>query len=876
VTRQVPLAGGASTATEVLEREGELAALAECLEAVRRGSRGRVLFVSGESGVGKTALLRRFAHECGRSVRILWGGCDPLFTPRPLGALLAVAEDAGGELDEVVGEGVLPHEVAAALARELRARAPTVFVLEDLHWADEATLDVVRLLVRRIETVPALIVVSYRDDELAPSHPLRIVLGELTSNQAVGRLKLAALSRAAVAQLAEPYDTDADELCRKTAGNPFFVVEALAAGGDAIPDTVRDAVFARVARLSSSARWLLEAVAAVPPRAELWLLEALAGEALAALEECLTSGMLTSEPTGIAFRHELARLAVEESVAPNRRLALHRAALAALAEPPHGAPDLARLAHHAEAAGDVEAVLRFAPAAAARAASLGAHREAAAQYARALRFEDRIAPADRAQLLEDRAAECLLTDQYDEGIAALEQAIELRRALGDGVKEGDALRRLSEFFWCPGRTAESDRCAREAVARLEALPPGRELAWAYANLSWNCVSAARWDEAIALADRAVALAERLDATEISVHALAARGACGDHDQLEDALERARRAGLGEQIGRMHVVLAGVAVEQRRHSAANGYLEAGLAYCSERGLELDRLYLLALRARLELNRGRGSEAADSAASVLRIPRTSISPRIESLVVLAQVRARRGDPEVWPLLDEAWELAEPTKELPRLGPVAVARAEAAWLNADRGAVNDATDGPLALAGELQTPWLVGQLAAWRRRAGLEVEIGSEAAEPFALQLAGHPAQAAELWRRLGCPYEAALALADTGEEGPLRQAHAELQALEAAAAAAIVARRLRSLGARGLPRGPHARTRGNPGGLTGRELEVLELVADGLHNSEIAERLYLSRRTVDAHVSAILRKLDVRTRGQASVEAARLGIAPAKDT
>ena len=106
--------------------------------------------------MGKTALLRRFCEACGRSVRILWGGCDPLFTPRPLGPLLAVAESAGGELERLVGTGVLPHEVVAALARELRTRAATVFVLEDLHWADEATLDVFRLLVRRVETVPAL------------------------------------------------------------------------------------------------------------------------------------------------------------------------------------------------------------------------------------------------------------------------------------------------------------------------------------------------------------------------------------------------------------------------------------------------------------------------------------------------------------------------------------------------------------------------------------------------------------------------------------------------------------------------------------------------------------------------------------------------
>ena len=870
MAERVPVGDAARAATELLERDGELSALEMSLDRVRRTSQGRVVLVGGEAGGGKTALLRRFCEGCGRSVRILWGGCDPLFTPRPLGPLLAIADSAGGELEEVMESGVLPHEVVAALVRELQGKAPTVFVLEDVHWADEATLDALRLLARRVETVPALVVASYRDGELPRTHPLRIMIGELTTNRAVSRLKLGSLSLAAVAQLAEPHGVDAEELYRTTAGNPFFVVEVLATGDDEVPGTVRDAVLARVARVGPLAGQLLEAVSVAVPKAELWLLDSLAGEAVEALDECLTSGMLTSVPGAVVFGHELARIAVEESIAPNTRVELHGRALDALANPPRGERDLARVAYHAEAAGDSDAVLRFAPAAAAGAASVGAHREAAAQYARALRFGNGLEPAERAELLEALALECLLTDQDDEGIAALEQALELRRVVGDGLKEGDDLRRLSAFHWCPGRTAESDRYGRDAVALLEALPPGRELAWAYANLAINCLSAARWGEAVAWGQRAVELASSLCATEIELHALATIGACTDYGQLEQALERALRAGLGDQVGHIFIPLTIIAVEQRRQAEAARHLKAGIAYCSERGLELYRLYLLAFRARFDLDQGRWSQAADSAAAVLRVPFPSTRPRIESLLVLARVRARRGDPEVWPLLDEAWDLAQPTRELPRLGPVAAARAEVGWLDGDRDRVDEATAGPLELACERQAPWLVGELAAWRRRAGLDVDIAAEAAEPFALQLAGRATEAAEAWRQLGCPYEAALSLADAGEEEPLRRAHAELRTLGAAAAAAILARRLRERGARGVPRGPHPRTRENPAGLTARELEVLALLAEGRRNAQIAQQLVVSNKTVAHHVSAILRKLAVRTRGEATAEAARLGL------
>jgi DNA-binding CsgD family transcriptional regulator len=863
---------------ELLERSRHFSVLGESLAAVLSSARGSLVLVAGEAGGGKTALLRQFCDEHRSSVRVLEGACDALFTPRPLGPLLDVAQAAGGELEELVEGGGSPHEIAAALIRELAGRVPTILVLEDLHWADEATLDVLTLLARRVETVPTLVLASYRD-ELDHAHPLRLVLGHLSSTAAVSRLKIEPLSPEAVGKLAAPHGVDADQLYGKTAGNPFFVTEVLASEKEEIPPTIRDAVLVRAARLSPSAAALVEAVAVAPPQVELWLLTALAGEVIDGLDEGLMSGMLTHDRDGIAFRHELARLAVEESLPANRRLSLHLKALAALADPPAGGPDLERLAHHADAAGDGPAVLRFAPAAAARAAALGAHREAAAQYARAIRFADSLEPEDRAELLELRSHQCYLTDQLDEAIAALKSAIECYRELGDPRKEGDSLRRLADVLWFPGRTADAAEAAHEALAVLEQLPPGRELVMAYTTIAILRSTLDDSDGALLWGTRASELAQQLDDSDSLISALITIGVTelftgvpSGLDKLERSLELAERTGVPELIGRALINLVWAGTRLRRYELADRYLGRGLAYLGAHGLDLWHLFLLASRARIELDRGRWSEAADSVELVFRKRSVSTFPRNVALVVLGLVRARRGDPDSQSPLDEALALAEPTGELPRIAPVAAARAEAAWLAGDREAVNGATADALELALRRGAAWPIGELAYWRWRAGLDSQVPSGiAAEPYAVQITGDWRRAAELWTEIGCPYEAALAHADADDEDTLRQAFDELQRLGARPAATIVARRLRERGVRGVPRGPRAASRANPANLTPREVDVLALVAEGLHNAEIAERLYLAEKTVDHYVSAILRKLDVRTRAQASAEAVRLGLA-----
>jgi DNA-binding CsgD family transcriptional regulator/tetratricopeptide (TPR) repeat protein len=869
---------GRADGTGLLERSGELSRLYECGKATAELRRGQVVLVSGEAGIGKTALLRQFRASLPRRFSVLWGTCDPLFTPRPLGPLLEPAAEAGGELAMLVEGDARPHEVAGALLAELRGRAPSVLVLEDLHHADEATLDVVRLLVRRIESVATLLAVSFRDDCLHRDHPLRLVLGELPRAGVAARLELSGLSRSAVRAMAEHSPLDADALYDRTAGNPFYVTETLAAGGEVVPATVRDAVLARVARLSPGARDLLDAVAVVPQRAEVWLLEAMIDGGLGALDECLPSGVLRAEADGVVFRHELARLTIENALAPDRAVSLHRRALAAFSRPELGAPDLARLAHHAEAAGDGPAVLRYAPAAGEHAASLGAPREAQHQYLRALRFAGNLSSTERAPLLERFGQHAYLSDMRSEAADAMTEAIDTYRRAGDHIRQGDALVLRARLLSCIGRAREALQDSRDSVRVLELAPPGPELARAC-----SCLAFATMDEdpdgALVYAERAIDLAQRLGATGPLVHALnnagiirMDRGEDAGRDLLEQSIALALQDGLRTDVGRGFVNLAACLEEGHRWTDVMDVVGPGIEYCREHGLEAWTKSLHGIRAQTELALGSWDAAAETAAGILAAPRDQIlAPRLSALIVLALVRARRGDPECRPLLDEARQLAQNCGELDVLVMVAVARAEVAWLERRPELIAEETDEAFTLADRVGDGAIAGELSVWRRRGGLSTEVPAGAREHHRQLLTGDWAKAARFLRDHGCVYDAALALTDSGEPGALRQALDELQTMGARAAGAIVTRRLRELGERGIPRGPRARTRANAAGLTSRELEVLPLLAAGLRNAEIADRLIVSPKTVDHHVSSILRKLDAKTRGQASAAAARLGLA-----
>ena len=860
----------------LLERERALAALSRWLEDVTSSAAGRVGLIAGEAGIGKTALVTRFCAGIGR-VPAQWGLCDPLATPAPLGPLVEVATGLGGRAAALLAGDARPYEVARALLEDLALEGPSVVVLEDLHWADEGTLDALGYLARRIAQAPALVIGTYRDDELDPGHPLRATLGLLASAPRIDRMRLDPLSRDAVGVLAEAAAQDADGVFSVTKGNPFFVTELLAGPGGDVPPTVRDAVLMRASMLDAQARALLDLIAVVPAQAELGLLERVSTAGLDGIGQCLSAGMIEPRGQAVRFRHELARLVLEQDLDVGRARALHGRVLRALegegAEP-------ARLVHHAERAGDERALFRHAVTAAERSVGLWAHREAAAFYERAIAVCADAPAVEQTDLLGRCAFELYLTDRLDEAIALQRRCVSRLQASGDRVREGAALRLLSRYLWFGGFGEEAAALAAEAVAVLEACDvDGPELARAYSTISQLHMLSGDLDPAIAWGGRALALAERLGVPEIAVHALSNVGSAevlsGREPQgrakIQESLRRARAAGLDDDVGRAYANLAATAAWRRQLALADRYLAEGIAYCDAHDLRSYGAYLRAWRARQQLDSGRWTAAAELIDEVRSEPDASPHTRIVLLTADGLLAHRVGErARARVALAEALALAQTVGELQRLGPVAAARAEGAWLRRSPAGVDEATADTMALAAERGDAWTLGELSVWRRRAGLGAPPG-RVAPAFEAELAEECAQAAMLWTDLGCPYDAALALAQSKREPELRRALDELRRLGAEPAARIVARRLRALGALDIPRGPNRATAANPAALTSRELEVLALIAQGLRNAEIAERLVVSSRTVEHHVSAILTKLGARTRGEAGAAAQRLGLA-----
>lgn len=855
---------------DLVEREPALRTLRARLQSA--GERGHVALVAGEAGIGKTSVLRALAVT---HTPVWWGACDALQTPHPLAPLLDIARESGVRFASRLA-GPRPALFEAVLDELRLAPAPVLVVIEDAHWADDATLDLLKFLGRRIERTHALLAVSFRDDEVPASHPLRRVLGELPP-AAITRVDLPRLSPQAVETLARRADRSAAGVHAATGGNPFFVTELLRERGEAVPRTVQDLVLARYARLPTPAQELVRLVSVVPGRAERWLADALLSPAVADIEACIDRGLLLADGATLSFRHELARAAVESSLAPPVAQALHARVLAALIAPGHDASP-ARLVHHAAGARDTAAVSRYAPMAAEQARSRGAHREAAAQWRRALRNG---APEDEAQRqswLEAYAVECQWIDRQDEAIAAREQLNASLQGAGDTVGQAHNLSRLAILHAFMMRYARADEMSRRAIDMLEPLPPGPELAAAYGVRASLRMFARDCAESVEWGRKAIALAREFGNRRRLCASLSTVGTAMmflDYEagsrQVQEALQMALADGNALAAANAMQDLGAVSGELMRLRAAEHWLRRAEAYARECEQDDIRHYALAWLSRCELHTGRWDDAGQHANDVVARPGISASNRVTALITLGRLRVRRGDAGADTALDEALALAlaAPADTLQRIAPIRAARAEAAFTRGDPDSAAAEAGAVLPLALRHRHPWFIGELSYWCWRAGALNEIPPACAEPYALQIAGRWSEAAAAWDALGCPYERAQALAD-GDTAAQQQALEFFDQLGARPAADELRRRLRRAGVRGLARGARPSTRESPFGLTKRELDVLRLLCAGLRNAEIAHKLHRSVRTVDHHLESVFAKLGVATRVEAIQTAQRAGL------
>jgi DNA-binding CsgD family transcriptional regulator/tetratricopeptide (TPR) repeat protein len=859
--------------TDVLvERSGFLASLEGLLGEALAGA-GRLVFLGGEAGVGKTALAAALA-EAAAGIEVRRGSCDNITTAEALGPIVDALPKLAAAVDQEAG---LSRLRLFRKVRDALSQSATLLLIEDVHWADEATLDVLRFLGRRLDGSRLLILATFRSEEAGRDHPLTMVLGELAGLPGVIRMQLPALSAAGVRQLVDGAGSalDPDAVFSRTGGNPFYVTEVLASGAETVPVTVRDAVLARVARLSRAGQQVAGAASVLGRRAEADLLAAVSGQPLAAVDECVARGVLVVDGDGVGFRHELARLAVEQSLPHAERRVAHARALTQLLG--RGLPDDRRLAHHAAGAGDRAAVVRHAPLAAARAARLGAHREAAGQFQLALRYHE-VADRRRARLLDQLSYECYLTDQLDRALASGLAALAIYERDQDTRATGVSQRWLSRLSWFLGQNEDSERHAVAAVATLEPLGPGRDLAMAYSNLAQLRMLAYDTAEAVRWGEKAIGLARDAGDRETEMHALnnvgtvllGAGETAEGRARLSRSLDLALADDAHEHAARAYTNLGSTAVVNVSWADADRYLKAGIAYCTDRDLDTWRLYMTAWLARSLAEQGRYAAARQQLAGVLRHPNLSPITRVSALPVAGVLAARCGG-DGTAALDEALPIAAATGESQRLVPVAAARAEAAWIAGRTADVVTEIDRAWPAALAHPQPWDLGELAWWLSLAGDHRQLDSPVAQPFALMLEGEHRAAAGQWQALGCPLWSAYALAFSPDTVDAQQCLDILAGLGATAVRHAVLRDRHDRGLR-VPRGPRLASRTSPAGLTARETEVLVLLADGLSYAEVAQRLVLSEKTVGHHVSAVLRKLREPTRSRAVATALRLGVIP----
>ena len=852
---------------ELLERKDSLDVLSQLVTDVSAGE-GKTILLSGETGIGKTSLIKYFTNDLNSDTEVLWGACDALFTPRPLGPLYDIAYQIKSNLIKMLENEEKRVSIFSAFLNYLESTSNfKIIVIEDIHWADEATLDLIKFLSRRINRTKSILLLSYRDEEIGQDHSLRSILGDLPHSE-IKRIRLYPLSEDAVDTLMKNAGIKNDNLYDRTHGNPFYVTELLAYKDEELPSSIREAVIARTSKLSADSKELLEIISVVPTKVEIELLRKLFNKAEDHIDHCINTAILIAEKNLISFRHELARLAILNSIPEMKKIQLHQKVLNCLLEYEDRPAYLAHIVHHSSQARDINSIIKYAPLAAIQASKLGAHNQAAKHYLTALQFSDQLSVETHLSLHEGRSYECFITGQVEEAIKAAEAIIYILKKYPDPEREGEIYRRLSRILWYDCQDEKGEEYLNEAIEIFEKLPPGRQLAMAYSNKSQTYGIREETENAICWGHKAFELAQKLNDLEIEAHALINIGCSkmlaedkSGETELLKSLEISLQNDFYEQAMRAYVNLGSVHLQQRNLQASDQYFSMGLKYSNEKDIYVFSLCMAGHYAKVKLHLGDWDEGIELANSVLKKESVPPGNTVMPLYIIAIIRARRNDPGSMKLLDESFALAIRMGEVEKIVAAGAARAESFWLQNKMDNIVDELELMYQKVKNSNNPWAIGEIAFWLWKGGRLSKKPNNIAKPYLLQINGNWKGAADEWKKLGCPYEEALALAD-GNEDSKRKALTILESLGATATINLLKQKMRESGIKKIPKGPRQSTKENPAGLTGRQLDVLKLLTEGLSNSEIASKLFISSKTVDHHISAILSKLNLHSRTEAA--------------